>query len=59
MAKNDVAARLVVNDVTDLFKGPNRLSAGSHRQLAHVGISTVSSQIDGGIGSLCLRRLSR
>ena len=59
MAKDDVAASLMIYDVADLTKSPNRLLAGSHRQFAHVGISTVSSQTDGGIGSLCLRRLSK
>ena len=59
MAKDDVAARLVIYDVPDLLERPDRILVRDRWELAHVGTSTVSSQMDGGIGSLCLRRLSR
>ena len=59
LAENDMAASLVVDGIPELGEGPNGVLAGEDRQPAHAGTSTVASQVGGGTGSLCLRRLSR
>lgn len=59
MAQYDVPTGLVVHHIAELLERPDRFSTGDGRQAGQSGSSTVSSHIDGGIGSPCLRRLSR
>ena len=59
VAEDDVAAGLMVHHIAESLERPDGLLAGYHGQLRQVGTSTVSSQMDGGIGSSCFRRLSR
>lgn len=59
VAKNDIAAGLVIHDVTDALERLDRVRAGTDGQAAHAGISTISSVIPGGIGSPCFLRLAR
>ena len=59
LTQNDLAACLVVDFKTDPGEYLNSRSPRNNWHSAHGLISTVPSQIGGGIGSLCLRRLSR
>jgi hypothetical protein len=53
-----MAASLVVDGVPELGERPNGVLAGQDGHPTHAGTSIVVSQVGGGIGSLCLRRLS-
>ncbi len=53
-----MAAGLVVNGITQFRKYPDGVPAGENGEPAHADTSIVASQVDGGMGSLCLRRLS-
>ena len=59
MAQDDVASALMIFRITDLQERLDRFATGNDGQLAHALTSTVSSWIDGGIGSLCFFKLSR
>src|SRR5437762_13923802 len=59
MAQDNVAAGLMIHLVTQLFKSANSILAGANGQAAHAGISTISSLMGGGTGSLCFLRLAR
>jgi hypothetical protein len=54
-----VATCLTIFAVADLGECSHSLSAGDDRESRHIAISTISSPIGGGIGSLCFFRLSR
>jgi len=59
VAEDDVATGLTIFAVADLGECSQRLSAGDDRETRYIAISTISSLIGGGIGSLCFFRLSR
>ncbi len=59
MPKNNVATSLVIKFVTQLAERFDRIDTGTNGQLAHAGISTTSSVIGKGTGSLCFLRLTR
>ena len=59
MSQNDVASRLVVDLITEPAESLDGLLTGADRQVAHVGTSTISSVMGGGIGSPCFLRLAR
>lgn len=59
LSQDDVASSLPVPLVAQLAQGLDHLSAGDPREMAHPETSTTSSSIEGGIGSLCSRRLSK
>ena len=59
LPQDDVAAGLVVDLIAEFSHRPDQFSAGDRGKLAHNSTSTTSSVIAGGIGSLCLRRLSK
>ena len=59
MAKDDVAAGLMIHFVGDLAKGAHGVRARTDWQAAHTETSTISSVIPPGIGSPCFSRLWR
>lgn len=59
MPENNMAARLVVREIANLAQYLTQLFSRHYRQLAQIVTSTISSSIDGGIGSLCFFRLSK
>jgi hypothetical protein len=58
VAKDDVTATLVVELVADLAQRFDHFLAGHAREMTHTETSTTSSEMGGGIGSLCAFRLS-
>ena len=59
LAQDDMTAGLVIHQIAKLLQCTDSVLPGHHRQFTHRAMSTVSSQIDGGIGSLWSLKLSR
>jgi hypothetical protein len=59
MAQDEVATCLAVFAISELGECSCCLSPRDDREACHIAISTVSSPIEGGIGSSCVLRLSR
>jgi hypothetical protein len=59
MTKDDVAAPLPIDSIAKPDKHLYQFPAGEDRERTHTATSTISSEIVGGMGSSCARRLSR
>ncbi len=59
MTEDDVAAPLPIDSIAESDERLHQLPAGEDRQRTHTATSTISSEIVGGTGSSCARRLSR
>ena len=59
MPQDHVPATLPIQAVPELAQCTDELAPRENRQLGQFSISTISSEIAGGIGSPCASRLSR
>ena len=59
LTEDDVAAALVIKFITDLPQRADNFSARDDWQPAQSATSTNSSEMEGGIGSSCFRKLAR
>jgi hypothetical protein len=57
--EDDVASCLVIDLIADVGEYFHCFLSGTDWKLAHVGTSTISSVIGGGMGSPCFLRLAR
>ena len=59
LAKENMAASLMIDFITEFSEGLGRICAGADGQPANMGTSTISSTTGAGIDSLCFSRLCR
>ena len=59
MAQNEVAARLMIKFVPDFLERSNKGLPRNEGKPTQTFTSTISSPMEGGIGSPCFLRLSR
>ena len=59
MSEDDVATRLMIDDVAHLLESSDGVSTRANGQTAHVSTSTSSSVIGRGTASPCFSKLAR